>query len=881
MQRQSAAVFGVIIIAMIWIGVAAKYWEDSRNDQRESERVISNFAMLFEENVLRSIGEIDKALLYLRRTVESKNWDNYQLAVLSNDVLSEIIVQVAIIDSQGIMRASNAIKSTTVKPIDLSDRAHFKAHLNSTSDLLYISVPVLGRASKKWSVQFTRRFRHPDGTFAGVVVASLNPAHFSSFYERVDIGSSASISMIGDDGVVRSSGGDASGRFALGSDLKETKLGGRLTPAKAGLYQDAETFKGDTRLVALRKVRGYPLWVGVSVRKNEVFDRSWGNLQVLSIAGFALTLLTLGTMERLLRSEASAKLKAEQLRLTLEHMSQGIMLVTKELDVPVINGRCSELLGLPAQYIADPPRFEKIVEYQANNTQLPDKGVGTEPAFLKALPNSEGAENLPPGPEVSICERKLPNGMIVELRSTNLPDGSFVQTFTDVTKRREAEAHVARLASEDPLTALPNRRVFRATLERLCSEMAAALEDSDAPTEFSVLFLDLDRFKIVNDTLGHWIGDLLLRNVAERLKNRLDTDQSLARLGGDEFAVVVPHLTSRPDLSALASALSETVCEPYEIDGHHIRTSVSIGIAIAPQHGTSADSLLMASDLALYAVKANGRGTHRFYDHSMIEEVETRRQIEIDLREAMENDGFELHFQPIVNLHSNEIIEFEALIRWRHPEKGLVPPSLFIPVAEDTGLIIRLGEWVLREACRTALQWPPGIAVAVNLSPVQFSTPSLATMIERVLAETGLPPSRLEVEITESIFLDKTDATLSTLHTLKKLGLRVALDDFGVGYSSLSYLQRFPFDKIKVDRSFIADLGTKCDHAVIVQAIVIIARALGMRTTAEGVETYDQLRFITALGCDEVQGNLLSGPVTADRVPEILDTTSAKAVLAA
>ena len=301
MQRQSAAVFGVIIIAMIWIGVAAKYWEDSRNDQRESESVISNYAMLVEENVLRSIGEIDKALLYLRRTVESKNWDNYQLAVLSNDVLSEIIVQVAIIDSQGIMRASNAIKSTTVKPIDLSDRAHFKAHLNSTSDLLYISVPVLGRASKKWSVQFTRRFRHPDGTFAGVVVASLNPAHFSSFYGRVGISSSASISMIGDDGVVRSSGGDASGRFALGSDLKETKLGGRLTPEKAGLYQDSETFKGDTRLVALRKVRGYPLWVGVSVRKSEVFDRSWGNLQVLSIAGIALTLLTLAKQAPSLR----------------------------------------------------------------------------------------------------------------------------------------------------------------------------------------------------------------------------------------------------------------------------------------------------------------------------------------------------------------------------------------------------------------------------------------------------------------------------------------------------------------------------------------------------------------------------------------------------
>ena len=274
-QRRSTAIFGVIIIAMVWIGVAAKYFEGASNDRRESEKLISNFAMLFEENVLRSIGEIDKALLYLRRTVQSRKWENYQLAVLSNDVLSEIIVQVAIIDDKGIMRASNAIKNTVVKPIDLSDRVHYKVHVNSKSDKLYISIPVLGRASKKWSVQFTRRFLKPDGTFAGVVVASLNPAHFTAFYQKVDIGSSASISLIGDDGVVRASGGDPSGSFKLGADLSETILGRHLRTGDSGLFEDSKSSEADTRLVALRKVRGHPLWVTVSVKKSEIFARSW------------------------------------------------------------------------------------------------------------------------------------------------------------------------------------------------------------------------------------------------------------------------------------------------------------------------------------------------------------------------------------------------------------------------------------------------------------------------------------------------------------------------------------------------------------------------------------------------------------------------------
>jgi len=399
--------------------------------------------------------------------------------------------------------------------------------------------------------------------------------------------------------------------------------------------------------------------------------------------------------------------------------------------------------------------------------------------------------------------------------------------------------------------------------------------------QFAVLFLDLDRFKVVNDTLGHRVGDQLLEEVGSRLKQALPPNSVLARLGGDEFAIVVSAFESRLALEALATSLTEIVGQPYEIDGHRIRSSVSIGIAVGPGDGDNADDLLMAADLALYAVKAGTRGTYRFYQKSMNEEINDRRQIEMDLREAIERNELELHYQPIIDLRRNVITGFEALARWRHPVKGLVPPAVFIPVAEDSGLILPLGRWALAEACRQAAQWPEALKVAVNLSPVQFSVPNLHETIESLLAETNLAPHRLELEITERLFMEESEKTLSTLHRLKELGVRISMDDFGTGYSSLSYLRSFPFDKIKVDRTFVSDLAAGTEHVVIVQAVVSIARALGMTTTAEGVETRGQQEFLAALGCDEAQGYLFSAPVPIEQVPKLIAEWEAARTLAA
>ena len=862
-ERRSSAIFGAVIITMLWAGVALKYFEDLKGDIREAERANQNFAMVFEENVLRSIGEIDKALLYLRKSIESRK-DTTDFATIANttDVLSEIIVQVAIIDASGMMRASNA-GPQPAPLVDLSDREHFRAHVNSTTDQLFISKPVIGRVSGKWSVQFTRRFLNSDKSFGGVVVASLDPEHLTKFYEKIDFGSPVSISLIGSDGVVRSSGGSTGG-YRLGQDLADTKLFTRLQANANTTFEDDSFAGGEAQLVTLRKVRGHPLWVSVSSNKNEIFKDSFAALKLNAIIATILTLIILAAVERILNTEAKARIKAQQLQLTLENMSQGIMMVTKDLQIPIINARCGELLDLPSEFIERPPRFDQLIEYQTQHGKFRNAATSNGRELFENSMASDKSN------QIAVCERLMPNGTVIEVRSGHLPDGSFVQTFTDITKRWEAEAHVARLAAEDPLTGLPNRRVFRSTLDQM-TRLATPVPGSSLPkNEFAVLFLDLDRFKVINDTLGHRIGDFLLQEVAKRLKLSLRATDILARLGGDEFAIVVPSFATRAALEVLASGLLVAVAQPYEIDGYRIRSNVSIGIAVGPQDGESVDDLLMAADLALYSVKAGHRGTYKFYEKAMNKELNDRRQMEMDLREAIEHNELELHYQPILNLRTNVITGFEALARWRHPTKGMVPPALFIPVAEDSELIIPLGEWALREACRKAAQWPNDLRIAVNLSPKQFMSPSLFHTIEQTLKETGLAPQRLELEITERIFMEDNDNTLSTLRRIKELGVRISLDDFGTGYSSLSYLRSFPFDKIKVDRTFISDLKGSSEHIVIVQAVVSIARALGMTTTAEGVETEDQQKFLTTLGCDEVQGYLYSAPVPIESVPELI-----------
>ncbi|MGZ5803699.1 MAG: EAL domain-containing protein [Xanthobacteraceae bacterium] len=434
----------------------------------------------------------------------------------------------------------------------------------------------------------------------------------------------------------------------------------------------------------------------------------------------------------------------------------------------------------------------------------------------------------------------------------------------DVTERRQAEARIAYMAHHDALTALPNRVQFQQRLEEVLERVAVTGGNA------AVLYLDLDRFKFINDSLGHPIGDQLLNAVAKRLRDCVRPADMVARLGGDEFAIIMSDVAGPEAVGTLAAKLVQTLSRRYEIQGNEVVGGASIGIVMAPHDGHTHESLLRNADMALYRAKADGRGRYHFFEPEMERRAQLRRTLELDLRKAFENGHMDIFYQPFVNLNTSEISGFEALLRWRHPERGMVSPSEFIPLAEEIGLIVPLGEWVLRRACAEAAHWPNDIKVAIKLSPVQFRTKGLVQAVISALAHAGLAPSRLELEITESVLLAETSANISTLHQLRGLGVRISLDDFGTGYSSLSYLRSFPFDKIKIDQSFVRELAERPDSCAIVRAVIGLGASLGIATTAEGVENEDQLERLRREGCTEVQGFLFSPARPSSEIAELL-----------
>jgi diguanylate cyclase (GGDEF)-like protein/PAS domain S-box-containing protein len=422
----------------------------------------------------------------------------------------------------------------------------------------------------------------------------------------------------------------------------------------------------------------------------------------------------------------------------------------------------------------------------------------------------------------------------------------------DITERKRAEARLAFLAQHDGLTGLPNRNLLRQQMDELLAHTRRSAE------KVAVLVLGLDNFKAVNDTLGHGIGDKLLRGVAKRLRSSLREEDTLARLNSDEFAIIQSGLTRPEDAVLLCRRLLEGIGDPYLIDGHSVVIGATIGIAMAPGDGDDAEKLLKNADMALTRAKNDSRGTFSFFEAGMDARAQSRRKTEIDLRAAIQNDVLRPHYQPLIDLASGRITGLEALVRWPHPERGMISPAEFIPVAEETGLINGVGGLMLRRACMDAAIWPDDVRVAVNLSPAQFRTGNLLSVVMDALKQSGMPPKRLELEITETLLLEKSSQVLATLHALRALGVRICMDDFGTGYSSLSYLRSFPFDKIKIDRSFVSDLAANPDAQAIIRSIVSLGKGLGVTITAEGVETEAELSCLRAEGCHEGQGFLFS-----------------------
>ncbi|HEY5278589.1 MAG TPA: EAL domain-containing protein [Pseudolabrys sp.] len=557
------------------------------------------------------------------------------------------------------------------------------------------------------------------------------------------------------------------------------------------------------------------------------------------------------------RQEATLRQSHLRLDAALDNMSQGLCLFDAQNRLEVVNRRFFEIFGLSRGQIAPGISFREILELSAARRN--HEG----PSASQVL--SDQAEIIS-RQKSGTHYYELSDGRIIASVYSPTSNGGWVATFEDVTERRLAEAQIMHMARHDALTDLPNRVLFRERMEQ-------ALDHGE---KLAVLFVDLDRFKTVNDTLGHPVGDALLCAVTKRLKDAVRGSDMVARLGGDEFAIV--QAGARPtDASELAARIIEAVSQPYDVLGQQLVIGASIGIAIAPTDGREPDQLLRNADMALYRAKSSGRGSYHFFQPEMDAQMQERHALEVDLRKAVAQGEFEVYYQPIVEVARREIRSFEALVRWKHPQRGMVSPVVFIPVAEEIGLIGALGDLVLRQACRDATAWPDDISVAVNLSAVQFRNPTLPLSIVSALAAANLSASRLELEITETVLLQDDRTVLDLLHQIRALGVRISMDDFGTGYSSLGYLRSFPFDKIKIDRSFIQELGKKDDCLAIVRAVTQLGADIGMITVAEGVETDDQLDILRVEGCNLAQGYLFSRPRPVGDIPQLLQSFKARA----
>jgi diguanylate cyclase (GGDEF)-like protein len=558
--------------------------------------------------------------------------------------------------------------------------------------------------------------------------------------------------------------------------------------------------------------------------------------------------------QRLRTAQEFERQQSERFEAALGNMSQGLCMFGADGRLIVANQRFRDIFRLEPASVAP---GQSMVDVLQRSPLFIRRAAGEPHAGLA------GHLALASRRDSAALTQELADGRIVTITHEPMPGGGFVDTFTDVTQQRQAEAQIAHMALHDPLTDLPNRRLFRQRLE-------AALHRVEWGEPCAVLCLDLDQFKAVNDTLGHPVGDALLKAVTDRLHRMVRQTDTVARLGGDEFAIVQTGVNQPEDATTFAERLMHELALPYDIAGHHVVTGVSIGIAIAPEDGADPDLLLRSADIALYQAKSDGRGRLRFFKPEMDALMQARRELEVDLRKALAAGEFELFFQPLVNLNDECISGFEALLRWRHPRRGLVSPAEFIPLSEEIGLIVQIGEWVLHTACRYAKSWPGAFKVAVNISAVQFKSGDLVPVTTRALQESGLDPARLELEITESVMVHDFDAVLSMLYQLKQLGISISMDDFGTGYSSLSYLVSFPFDKIKIDQSFVRGLGNKANCMAIIRAITGMCASLGITATAEGVETAQQLSLLRAERCTEIQGYLVKEPRPADEVPALI-----------
>jgi diguanylate cyclase (GGDEF)-like protein/PAS domain S-box-containing protein len=847
---------GIGLVAIIALGTAAAILTAHGSAVSLAQRELQNMAFVLAARANSEFEAIERVQTNLIERIEENLGlpEDFERKFSGSDVHGMLkekhlglpyVGAFSLLDAQG--KLFNFSRRWPAPNIDVSDRSFF-TELKSNPALHFIaSEPIKNRATGTWVVHLARKVHTVDGQFAGLAIATIEIEQFEKSFQSIVLGEGSSIALFRRDSVLLA-------RYPrLDSIIGRTFKGvlDKLEGRKNGAVRvPVGAMEGRDRLLAVQHLANYPFYIVVGLdtepalagwRREAVILLIFGVFSA-GLVGVVAFLIVRQLSHQDRRSRHRLKQEKQRLDTAVNNMTQGLLLFDASERIVVCNRRYLEMYGLNPDVVKPGCSLADLLTHRRDMGSFTGDVAGYRDSILQDLAQNRATE----------MTIETPDGRSIQIVNKPLAEGGWVATHEDITERKRAEERIAHLAHYDPLTNLPNRALFREHLEQ-------QLNWVNRGSKLAVLYLDLDHFKSINDTLGHPLGDELLTAVAARLRTCVRETDIVARLGGDEFAVIQTAIEQPADVTGLATRILENIRQPFDLGGgHHVVTDTSIGIATAPDDGTEPDRLLKNADLALYGAKANGRGTYHFFEPAMDSQAKARRAMEFDLREAIMCGGFELHYQPLVDLRSGAIIGCEALLRWQHPVRGLISPADFIPLAEETGLINQLGEWVLLTACVEATRWPQHTKVAINISPVQFRSPGLALKVIGALAESGLSPHRLELEITEAVLIRDDEMALRTLHQLREAGVRIVMDDFGTGFSSLSYLQRFPFDKIKIDRCFIKDIAAKDGSVAIVRAVIGIAKARQITTTAEGVETEEQRQLLRKLGCDEMQGFLIS-----------------------
>ena len=859
---------GTLLIAAIAIGatvMAGNFRERAlRNSERELENTVLLLARHFDQQ-LEDFQVVQNDLVAFMRASGISTAENYKRRMSGHDIhlmLKSKIEAMSYVGGVNVFDADgnliNASAGWPLPAVNVADRPYFRTFRSSPQSPEMLVEPVYSRITGLWTTVIARKITGPKGEFLGAIGRGIEPVNFEKFFATVALGPGATIAMHHSDGTLLA-------RYPHVAELvgKNFKTGPvvqrQIFEQPRSTTRLTSPMDGQDRLVSSRALMNFPLLIVASTTTSAALA-DWREQIAILIAIAGLSALAIAALLLLVVRKLSHQHRASKQRLSLEkqrldtavnNMTQGLLLFDAKQQLVICNKRYLDMYGLSAEIVKPGCSFRDVIAHRKETGSF----VGDIDHYIEEVLDDIARRNA--------MIISTPDGRSIQIVNEPVPDGGWLATHEDITERRRAEERITHLAHYDALTDLPNRALFH---ERLKRELSHATPDR----QLAVLYIDIDEFKSVNDSLGHMIGDALLKSVAASLAGCVRKSDFVARLGGDEFAIVQTGIDDTDDVMMLVSRIFEAIRSPYQCLGHQVTTDASIGIAMAPRDGSDIDRILKNADLAMYAAKAAGRRTYRFFETDMEAEVRARRSLEMDLRQALVDGGFEVYYQPCVDLQTNAITGCEALVRWRHPQRGMISPAEFIPLAEDTGLINQLGEWVLNTACREAVSWPGNIRLAVNVSPIQFRSGTLALKVMAALAEFRPRRGRLELEITEAVLIRDDEAALAVLHDLRAIGVRIALDDFGTGYSSLSYLQRFPFDKIKIDRCFITDIAEPEGSSSIVRAVVNIAADRHMTTTAEGVETEQQRDLLRELGCAEMQGYLFSRPKPAADIRPML-----------